>query len=818
MMCKRNNRNLHLKDNHRPFMNELFKFFDLNSMDDWISISRKKIIKKGGRRLLLTYYSNDMKNLLSSVYPNYPWDFSKAPIPPIKYFESKENQREFLHSLFSKFGMSSLEDWMQISRKKLIQHGGKSLLFNYHQNDIKTLLTSVYPNFPWNVPLSSSNQRFGERRINTAPSIEEQREMIVELFHQLKAETLENFKVKLSKNALLKRRGGFALLSRYSNNISLLLQSLFPNYDWKNDTSDDHDNEDECSDDHHHHYTKRYFEDMKNQREFMHQLYEKLELRCVDDWLSISKSKIIAMGGTYLLAYYADDVESMLRNIYPTHHFDFDRLQKNSRGYFTIMANQRNFMNRLFVKLKMQRFEDWYEITKNKIVTNGGESLLLHYYCGDLVALFTTVYANFPWETNLFKLNTSRYFQSLKNQRKFMEGLAETLQLSSHADWWNVSKRKIIQHGGYGLLSFYNHDRKRMISAIFPELKTKEGERCGRAEFINSNEYFRSMSNQRLFMNDLFSRLLFTSFEDWYSLTRNRIVQNGGYSLLLYYYSNDLSLLLSSIYPNYPWVNHSLTLHSNRVKMMNSLFDHFKLNTISDWKLISRTQLIKNGAKELLDFYQNDFLLLLRSIYPNHTWNAIANDQLRYRPNRKTVTSPQFIRSKLLLAINTFSITKKKDWYRVPLRYEDISIIRSLKLRYAEEEWRAKMFVFRTKKISQRLVYSCARKIFPSFLIIEDYRHPHLTCHVNENHLEYDIFLPALQLAFEYQGEHHYDDLPSGFSNVELYRARDELKYQLATSHSVRLIFIPYWWNLQLESFISTIIREFPSAPMIIHI
>ena len=71
-----------------------------------------------------------------------------------------------------------------------------------------------------------------------------------------------------------------------------------------------------------------------------------------------------------------------------------------------------------------------------------------------------------------------------------------------------------------------------------------------------------------------------------------------------------------------------------------------------------------------------------------------------------------------------------------------------------------------------------------------------------------DIFLPNEQLAFEYQGEQHYHDKYSMGSLWRQQIQRDKEKKELCKQNGITLIEIPYWWDKQLSTLISTIYQQ----------
>jgi hypothetical protein len=84
--------------------------------------------------------------------------------------------------------------------------------------------------------------------------------------------------------------------------------------------------------------------------------------------------------------------------------------------------------------------------------------------------------------------------------------------------------------------------------------------------------------------------------------------------------------------------------------------------------------------------------------------------------------------------------------------------------------------------------------------IVENYRH----CNDSGKAVELDIFLPNEGLAFEYQGEQHYEDkylLGSQWQQKQ----RDNAKKEICQMGGITLIEVPYWWDKQIPSLVGTI-------------
>ncbi len=105
------------------------------------------------------------------------------------------------------------------------------------------------------------------------------------------------------------------------------------------------------------------------------------------------------------------------------------------------------------------------------------------------------------------------------------------------------------------------------------------------------------------------------------------------------------------------------------------------------------------------------------------------------------------------------------------------------------------------------------KELFPDQSMVVHYKHPQLMFASNYL-MEFDIFIPSLSLAVEYQGEQHFDDRYYG--GMQLQRDRDRQKREVTLSnkfsnhqecakHKITLVEVPFWWKGDRASLAATI-------------
>ena len=123
------------KENILHFLNQLKDKFNLNTPEDWNSISIKQIESLRGEKLLKNYSLYDLKCL---GCPEGISLFNK-PVKSAGYWDKNENIHNFLDILKVKLNLNSPEDWNKLSSKQIKAFGGGSLLHSFSIFDLKCL-------------------------------------------------------------------------------------------------------------------------------------------------------------------------------------------------------------------------------------------------------------------------------------------------------------------------------------------------------------------------------------------------------------------------------------------------------------------------------------------------------------------------------------------------------------------------------------------------------------------------------------------------------------------------------------------------------
>lgn len=108
---------------------------------------------------------------------------------------------------------------------------------------------------------------------------------------------------------------------------------------------------------------KSFWEDVKNQRNFMDWIAQQKNFTSMDDWYKLTYNDLKSMGGGTLLIKYNSSVIQLLMGVYP--EFDWKRQQfpKQSHNHWDNIDNQKAFLEMAKEKLNVKTMSDWYNVT-----------------------------------------------------------------------------------------------------------------------------------------------------------------------------------------------------------------------------------------------------------------------------------------------------------------------------------------------------------------------------------------------------------------------------------------------------------------------
>lgn len=125
---------------HRFFFESIAQDLKLKNWTDWYSVNIQDIIARGGETLLHRYYYSPIA-ALSTLFPEYSWEFSK-------FNASLNTHRKLFDDIGKKIGVKSLDDWYNFAAFDIASLGAENSL-KIFGGSLSTTLKNVYPEHNW---------------------------------------------------------------------------------------------------------------------------------------------------------------------------------------------------------------------------------------------------------------------------------------------------------------------------------------------------------------------------------------------------------------------------------------------------------------------------------------------------------------------------------------------------------------------------------------------------------------------------------------------------------------------------------------------
>ena len=524
--------------------------------------------------------------------------------------------------------------------------------------------------------------------------------------------------------------------------------------------------------------TRKSIEDIKQQ----------LKLNSLQDWNNISQKQLQQIeGGRSLLSKYS------LFNIkclgYPEGKSVFKPIKEP--GYWEKRENIESFLIDLKKILNLQTPKDWNSITKTQIQENGGSGLFKYYSIYDIKCIAC------PEGKSYFVKRKPKeikgYWEIQENIQQFIDSLRQKLNLRTLNDWNLISQKQIQQNGGSGLLSKYSMYEIKCLG--YPEGKSTFSKRKPK----KVKGYWENNENIQYFLDNLREKLHLNTPNDWNLLTVQQIHENGGGKLLNNFTMYELKCLgCPEGKSNFKKQNSPKFWHTkdNITNFIKKLKETFHLETANDWNLLSQANIISAGGKRLLNLFS---LFEIKCI--GHPEGILLYD----KPNKKKPNgyweNPENVNQFIKKLQEKLNVRTNEDWNRISVNqiqfFGGSGLISKNRNFLLNLETRISYKI--NKRSNQRWLFLQIQKLFPHEEIVEDYFHSEISRETGFS-VQFDIFMVQRNIAIEYHGKQHYEDIPTLFSSLEMYQYRDSEKRRLCNQFKIDLIIIPYWWDNKLSS------------------
>ena len=278
-------------DNQRKLFDEIGKKFNITSMNDWNTISRKSITSVKGGSSVLNKYSS-IQEALETLYPEFEWNVLDRKKVSRNFWIDKNNHRVILDKIIKDLNLSSPKDLLSLSKQDIKKAGCKSLYSHYP--NLYCALKENYPEYKWNIfdfkPLP--------RNIWQDKNI--QKEFLLYFAEKENIKTFEDW--KLVNCRTFHNAGGSSILNQYPSFIDMLSE-LLPEYTF--DVLKDRNV-----------VPRKYWDSPENIQKFLEEFKKEYYITELKDWERVSASQIISFGGGGLIQKFKN-LKTILYTAYP---------------------------------------------------------------------------------------------------------------------------------------------------------------------------------------------------------------------------------------------------------------------------------------------------------------------------------------------------------------------------------------------------------------------------------------------------------------------------------------------------------------------
>jgi len=268
--------------------------------------------------------------------------------------------------------------------------------------------------------------------------------------------------------------------------------------------------------------------------------------------------------------------------------------------------------------------EDWYSVRNRDFLINHGGGLLLA-FDNSPQKLLHALYPHKEWLPWRFSNVSRGFWAAPANQKAYLNYLGKVLGYKSPNDWYRISARDILEHGGGPLLAnYYRNSPSALIIAVFPEYRLLPW----RFAFV-PDHFWENIENQKQYLSWLLKEVNAATESD---LRVAHFRAHQGMALLSRYNDSVVELLRALKSPNSnsnahtiragaTSRNHWASIENQRLALKDFATKMgFQFEDFHRFCDVPLKKFQENGLGGLLSQFGNSRYRLLKFAIPEYEW------------------------------------------------------------------------------------------------------------------------------------------------------------------------------------------------------
>jgi hypothetical protein len=157
----------------------------------------------------------------------------------------------------------------------------------------------------------------------------------------------------------------------------------------------------------------------------------------------------------------------MLSQLYPEYQWLPWRFTPVPLGFWDNVKNQRTVIEWLGKQLQFQNWEDWYQVSTQRILDAGNRTVLIHYYSSSPSAMVEALFPEYRWLPWKFLHAPRSFWEDTKNQQTAIQFLAQELGITQWDGWHDITVTQ-VPHSYKGLLREFDFSLSRALLTLYP--------------------------------------------------------------------------------------------------------------------------------------------------------------------------------------------------------------------------------------------------------------------------------------------------------------------------------------------------------------